>query len=144
MFVLRKERFMGASGWEYFTPWQKDVRRAFEVLQDEQTNEEGGDLLAAFEKGGEDGTHSILDIMGGISPKSYDERDESDLMMAFATPESALQEMYGTTRPTRKMVEENPFGEHLDRWTAVYFPVWDDAIPNGDPAWWYFAGCSGD
>jgi hypothetical protein len=138
---------MGASGWSYFTPWQKDVGAALRVLQRKERVQMGAeDEMAALLEAGEDGTHSILDIIGGISEKSYEERDGGEIALAFAVPQGWLMEAYGTTRPTRKMVEERGFdpAEQLERWTAVYFAVWDDEAATGEPQWWYFDGCSGD
>jgi hypothetical protein len=95
----------------------------------------------AIEIAGEDGTHSILDISRGTSK-------EPDFGTAFLAPDEWLLAAYGTTRPTRKVVEAHGFepAENLDRWSAVYFAVWDveGDEATGNPRWWYFEGCSGN
>ena len=137
---------MGASGWSYFTPWQKDAGNALRALKRQQAAELGAaDEIQALLDSGESGTHSILDILG-ISTIDYEQRDPDEMFKAYPVPDAWLLEAYGTTRPTRQTVESKGFprSEELERWSAIFFPVWTDEGAAGDPQWWYFDGCSGD
>ncbi len=82
----------------------------------------------------EEGTHSILDV-------HYLSEDRG-LGAAFPMPESVMLELYGTTKPTRALVEEKAMerNEDLDRWECWYHVVYED----GAPSELYFEGCSGD
>jgi hypothetical protein len=73
---------------------------------------------------GEDGTRSILDLdfvskepkFGAVSPIS----------------ESILQNMYGTVKPSRAMVEKNmDFLEDVQRGHGVYIVLYKDGKPDG-------------
>jgi hypothetical protein len=92
-----------------------------------------------LEEQGESGTHSILDIQR-ISPVP-------EFGAVSPMPTERLREIFGTDRPTRKMVEskqgdydlvEDPFVS--ERWQGIYFTVYRDAKPDEI----YFMGTSGD
>ena len=90
-------------------------------------------IAEAFEEADADGTRSILDI----------ERvgDEPDFGVACPLPDEVLEELYGTTRPTRAQVlREMDFFEDLDRGQAVYVTLYRD----GRPDEYLFAGYSYD
>jgi len=62
---------MGASGWQYFVPWEKDVGRALATLRNEvfrqgkywsPTKRKPATIEKLLEKCAESGTHSILDV----------------------------------------------------------------------------------
>jgi hypothetical protein len=144
--TLCSEDLMGASGWSYFTEWQRDPGVALDTLRRQEAAEIGAeDDIQALLESGESGTHTILDILG-VSALDYEKRDPDEMFQAYPAPDVWLMEAYGTLRPTRKMVEEKGFdpAEQIERWTAVYFAVWDSEAAEGDPQWWYFNGCSGD
>jgi hypothetical protein len=114
------------------------VWAAFDLVQGTRG---GATVEEAVARAGQDGTHSILDITDGISKTP-------NFGTAFPAPERWLIDAYGTSRPTRQMVEKGfrP-ADDLERWSCVFFAVWDDgesAEGTGDPRWWYFEGCSGD
>jgi hypothetical protein len=94
-------------------------------------------IAEALDQAAEEGTHSILDIMCGIS-------EEPKFATAFPAPDDWLIKAYGTKLPTREQVESMEFSaaEDLERWSAVFFPVCETA--GGEPRWWRFEGCSGD
>jgi hypothetical protein len=141
---------MGATTWDYFTDYEDDAGAALQKLR-EKVFREGkyerftfsskkpqtiDDLL---EGQGESGTHSILDIQG-VSP-------EPEFGAVCPMPVERLQELFGTDKPTRKMVEEKLGDEELiedplvsERWQGVYFTVYRDGRPNE----LYFIGTSGD
>ncbi|HTB85545.1 MAG TPA: hypothetical protein VK742_17995 [Candidatus Sulfotelmatobacter sp.] len=96
-----------------------------------------------LEEQGESGTHSILDIQR-ISPVP-------EFGAVSPMPAERLSEIFGTDKPTRKMVEsklgdcreahdlvENPLV--TERWQGVYFILYRD----GKPAELFFMGTSGD
>ena len=87
----------------------------------------------AREDAAEDGTRSILDIetVG----------DEPDFGVAAPLDPELLEELYETTRPTRRMIEENmEFLEDVERGHCVYTVVYKD----GKPDELFFAGYSYD
>jgi hypothetical protein len=87
----------------------------------------------AFEDADADGTRSILDIetVG----------DEPDFGVAVPIDDELLQELYGTTRPTRAQVlGDLEFFEDLERGHAVYVTLYRD----GRPDEYLFAGYSYD
>jgi hypothetical protein len=135
---------MGASDWEYFVPWQRDVRAAFRALQAQEAG--GKKPLEVLAAAGLDMTHSILDIALGISEKEFEPGDPDNFMMGFAAAHDWILKTYGTLRPTRRMIEANAdaLGEYIERGAAVYFAAWESEEGTGDPKWWYFYGCSGD
>jgi hypothetical protein len=87
----------------------------------------------AFEDADADGTRSILDIQSV--------GDEPDFGVACPLDDDFLQELYGTTRPTRAMVLDNmEFFEELDRGHGIYITLYRD----GRPDEYLFAGYSFD
>jgi hypothetical protein len=87
----------------------------------------------AMEEADADGTRSILDI-DKIS-------DEPDFCKATPMAAELLEELYGTTQPTRSQVEENmDFLEDLERGHALYTTLYKD----GQPDELFFAGYSFD
>jgi hypothetical protein len=137
---------MGAVTWDHFTPWQQEILLAFHELQRSVGNEKGLDPAQAALQALTGGTSSVLDLVGGISPKGYHERTPGESLMAFAAPEAWLIDAYGTTRPTRKMVMEMAMKQRTQvaPGTAIYFAVWAGDEAQGDPTWWYFYGTSND
>jgi len=92
-----------------------------------------------LEEQGESGTHSILDI--------HRVSDELDFGAVSPMPSNELEALFGTDKPTRKMVEDklgdNDLVEHplvSERWQGVYFTVYRD----GRPDQLFFIGTSGD
>ncbi len=89
------------------------------------------DLL---DRAGEDGTHSVLDITRVAKRREYG--------TATPVPKKTLQAAFGSSKSTRAELEAGDwsFTERLERWQAVYFPVYEA----GRPAEYCFVGCSGD
>jgi hypothetical protein len=86
-----------------------------------------------MEDAAEDGTRSILDL-NHIS-------DSPDFFAVAPLPDDVLQDLYGTTQPTRAMVEQNmDFLEDVERGHGVYIVLFDD----GQPSEVFFAGYSFD
>jgi hypothetical protein len=87
----------------------------------------------ALEDSDADGTRSILDIMRIA--------DEPDYSTASPVDPSILEEMFGTSRPTREMIEENmDFLDDIERGQAAYIILYE----NDKPSEILFAGYSFD
>jgi hypothetical protein len=87
----------------------------------------------AMEDSDADGTRSILDIQT-IG-------EEPDFCVAAPLEDAELQALYGTTQPTRKMLEQNlGFLEDIDRGHCKYALAYKD----GQPDEVLFAGYSFD
>ena len=87
----------------------------------------------AMEDAAEDGTRSILDLFS-IS-------ESPEFCTASPLPEAYLLDLYGTTKPTREMVEKNMgFFDHIERGQGVYIILYTDGHPDGI----FFAGYSFD
>ncbi len=77
----------------------------------------------AFEDADADGTRSILDIQA-IG-------EEPDFCVAAPLEETELQALYGTTRPTHEMLEENMnFLEDTERGQCKYALAYKDGKPD--------------
>lgn len=138
---------MGASGWEYVTPFDGSVERALENLHaqvfqqdygDDDTYETLEDLYADTEFMGEEGTHSILDIERVVhttAPPSGDRAEDYGTLRPLAPDRTAHH--FGTDRPTpeqfeakvaeayeamggRTRSEETLINECRMRWTGLY------------------------
>ncbi len=78
-----------------------------------------------------------------LVPSSISSRvsDEPDFRAVTALEDELLEELFGTTRPTREMVEENDdFWEDLERGQGIYIILYKDDQPSEI----YFAGYSFD
>jgi hypothetical protein len=147
---------MGAEPYFYFVPYQADVDAALQALrqrefqagrynpvlpflefpigpQSPSPGAQHTSIEEACEDADADGTRSILDL-DRIS-------EEPDFGAVTPLDEGALQELYGTTRPTREMIEQNmDFFEDIERGQGIYIVVYQD----GAPAEIFFAGYSYD
>jgi hypothetical protein len=92
-----------------------------------------------LEQRAESGTHSILDIQR-ISPTP-------DFGAVSPLPVEEIQALFGTDKPTRKMVEDKlgdyDLVEHplvSERWHGIYFTIYRDCRPDE----LFFMGTSGD
>lgn len=90
----------------------------------------------ALEQSAEAGTHSILDIHC-ISPTPQPGA-------ATLLSETQLQTLFGTTQPTKEMIQsaeqDGKLNNLCDRWQAVYLTVYEE----GKPVEYVFVGVSGD
>lgn len=153
---------MGASGWEYFVPYQEDLGRALDGLREDVfrsgdwlwTSRWDDDLdaeaevprpvsLAALdelweedEHLEEEGTHSILDIREGVLAPGED----AYLFTVQPISGAEAREVAGTAVLTRAHVKAlDRLAEH--RWIGRCAVLHDD---RGEPAEIYFWGFSGD
>jgi hypothetical protein len=90
-------------------------------------------IREAVRAAGADGTRSILDL---------ERVSEVPGFGALARlPDEVLLQLYGTTRPTRKMVEQSPVSEYIERrGEGIYIVLYRD----GQPDELFFAGYSCD
>jgi hypothetical protein len=147
---------MGAVPYYYYVPYQPDIAAALEELRQREfeagrynpvmpfpdfppgpgspaPGRQHDSIQEAMEDSDADGTRSILDILSIA--------DEPDFCVAAPVPDEVLEGLYGTTTPTRQMVEENmDFMEDLERGHGVYIIL----HKNGKPHEIFFGGYSFD
>jgi hypothetical protein len=137
---------MGAHPYWYFVPFQSDVQAALDQLREREfkagrynpvvsflnfplganapaPGPKHPSIQKALAAAEEDGTRSILDI--------EQVADEPDFCTASPLDEELLEDLYGTTQPTRSMIEGNmDFMEEVDRGQCVYCTVHKDGKPH--------------
>jgi hypothetical protein len=137
---------MGAESYFYFVKYQPDVNAALQELRRREFQAGrynpvipflefpvGDDSPApgaqhesieeAVEDSDADGTRSILDL-DHIS-------EEPNFGAVTPLDESFLEELYGTTRPTRAMIEQDmEFFEEIERGHGVYIVAYQDDQPS--------------
>ena len=147
---------MGGEPWFYFVPYQADINSALQALRlrefqagrynpvmpfpdfpiDAQTPGPGArhaSIEAAIEDADADGTRSILD-MARVS-------DEVDYGSVTPVSDDDLVNLFGTSKPTREMIESNDeLFEALERGQGVYIVAYRDDKPSEI----FFAGYSFD
>jgi hypothetical protein len=147
---------MGAHPYWYFVEYRPDLDEALQELRErefqagrynpvtpfptfpldlsEAPGAQHDSIEDAQEDAAEDGTRSILDLsMVG---------DEPDYDVAARIPDSELLNLYGTTKPTREMLESDLgfFSEDMERGQGVCTIVYK----GGQPVEILFAGLSFD
>jgi hypothetical protein len=147
---------MGAEPYFYFVPYQPDTAVALHELRQREfragrynpvlpfvqfpigphspaPGAQHASIEDAQEDADADGTRSILDL-DRVS-------DEPDFGAAVPLDPGLLEELYGTTEPTRAMIEQNmDFFEALERGQGIYIVVYK----GGRPDELLFAGYSYD
>lgn len=147
---------MGAHPYFYFVKYQPDLNAALEELRQREfqagrynpvmpfltfpiePNEEGpgaqhDSIEEAFEDADADGTRSILDLM--------EVGEEPDFGVAVLLDEETLQSYFGTSQPTREMIENaSDLFEDIERGQGICIIVYKD----GQPDEIFFAGYSYD
>lgn len=147
---------MGASGWDYVTPYKGTVEKSLEALHtqvfqelygDDETYGDLEELWQDAEFMGEEGTHSILDIDRVVhtttAPSDHNIGDYGTLR---PLAHERIVHHFGTDRPTPGRFEELLAQAHsaigcppdhaetlLDecrmRWTGVYVVLYTDDEP---------------
>jgi hypothetical protein len=137
---------MGAEAYFYFVKHQADVGAALHELRQREfqagrynpvmpflsfpidpnapsPGAQHNSIEEAMEDSDADGTRSILDL-DHIS-------DEPEFCAATPLDEAVLEGLYGTTRPTRAMIEQNmDFFEDIERGHGIYTIVYKDDRPD--------------
>jgi hypothetical protein len=112
-----------------------EMREAFRKrIEDERSQPPPATIEELFERNGESGTHSILDITGVTS--------SPDFGTASPLTQDKLVELFATERPNRSMVEAK-IDEVMNlrrRWEATYIIIYK----NDKPDEIFFTGFSGD
>jgi hypothetical protein len=147
---------MGAHAYFYFVKHQADLNKALQELRRQEfqagrynpvipfpnfpigprspsPGAQHASIEEAFEDADADGTRSILDL-DHFS-------DEPDFGAVTPLDDQTLEDLFGTTRPTREMIEQNmDFFEDIDRGQGVSIIVYK----NDKPDEIFFAGYSYD
>lgn len=132
---------MGAEPWDYFVPYEANIQAALDKLRQREFSAgryrsaelRPATIEEAVENADADGTGSILDITTVA--------DEPDFCTVCPLSDEAMEECFGTTQPTRQMIEENiDFFEEIERGQGVYIIAYKD----GKPSEIYFGGYSFD
>jgi len=132
---------MGGRPWNYFVPFEASVEAALEKLRQRvfESGEYRGSKMKpatpqeALENSGADGTASILDIMWV--------RELPDFCSVCPLAGKQLTALFGTTQPTREMIQENSdFYRSIDRGQGIYIVVYKGDKPDE----LFFAGYSFD
>lgn len=140
----------GASGWNYFVPYDRDTKAALERLRGDVFRKGSYYKLRPGQKAKSpdhalllnetEGTHSIIDIQKVAPLPSL----SCELMAVCPLSPAALIELFGTERPSRAQVQalaqDSRLLSRIQRWTGVYLVVYEGATPK----WLYFTGFSGD
>ncbi|MEV6298972.1 hypothetical protein AB0M02_06160 [Actinoplanes sp. NPDC051861] len=141
---------MGASGWDYVTPYEPDLRTALirligRVFESGEYYWAGegeppthfGDLFKD-EVVQEEGTHSILDCNNIIGPDTPDGFGTLRLLRAEES-----QRYFGSATPTREQWEKGYANGSLvigERWCGWFVVLYRDGEPSEIAVW----GISGD
>jgi hypothetical protein len=147
---------MGGHPYWYFVPYQDDIQGALDALRIREFQAGRYNPAVPFPSfpvdlavpgpgarhrsiddaasdADADGTRSILDL--------FKIGTEPDYGVAAAIPDERLQEPFGTTKPTRAMVELNhDLFEDIERGQGICIVTYD----GGDPSEIFFAGYSFD
>lgn len=149
---------MGAEPYWYFEKYSPDLEAALEALRQREfkagrynpammfpaelmpagpnslaPGAQHASIAEAMEDAAEDGTRSILDLDHVA--------EEPEFCAVAPLADDVLDELYGTTEPTRAMVEDNmDFLEEIERGHGVYVILYK----NGKPDEICFAGYSFD
>jgi hypothetical protein len=146
---------VGAVPYWYFVPYQPDIDAALQQLREREfragrynpvlrfppfpvgpdapaPGAQHRTIRAALLAAGADGTRSILDLervskvrkLGAVAP----------------LPDEVLLYLYGTTRPTREMVEQGADSEYIERGQGIYIVCYQ----GGQAEEIFFAGYSCD
>jgi hypothetical protein len=133
---------MGAVLYRYFVRYQPDLDAALQELREREFRAgrynpvvpfpfHAGSLAPgarhrtireALRVAGADGTRSILDL-GRVA-------EEPELGAVAPLPDEVLLELYGTTRPTRAMVEQGADSEYMERGQGIYIIIYRDDQPD--------------
>jgi hypothetical protein len=132
---------MGAEAWDYFVPYEPNIQAALDKLRQREfragryrgSEMRPATIEEAIENMDADGTGSILDIMTVA--------EEPDFCTVCPLADEAMEEFFGTTQPTREMIQENiDFYEDIERGQGVYIIAYKD----GKPSEIFFGGYSFD
>ena len=133
---------MGAEPWDYFVPYEKDIRAALDKLRQREfqagrfrgAEDHPASIEEVLENMDADGTGSILDITHVA--------DVPDFMAVVPLSSEELVRLFKTDKPTRTMVEANMVDvyEEVERGQGIYIVLYKD----GKPSEIFFGGYSFD
>jgi hypothetical protein len=146
---------MGGEPWFYFVDYQDDINAALQALRQREFNAgrynpaewfpkypvnpnhapgcKHSSIEEAMEDADADGTRSILDVESIALARNYG--------VAAPLDKDTLMDLYGTEKPTRKMIESTfDLFEDIDRGQAIYVIAYEQDQPSEI----FFAGYSYD
>lgn len=143
---------MGSHPYSYFVPYQPDINAALQALRQREFKAgryhpamafpaEGGEgpgaahetIEEAIEAAGAEGTRSILDLQTVAEEQEY--------CAAAPAPKDDLEAVYGTSKPTREMIEgDDSILEMVERGCGIYIVLYRGKKASEI----YFAGYSFD
>ena len=149
---------MGAEPYWYYVKYQSDINAALNELRQHEfkagrynpvitfpselfpigpdspsPGAQHNSIEEALADAEESGTRSILDLNKVA--------DTSDYFTVIPIEDDVLQNLYGTTKPTRKMIEQNmDYFENVQRGQGIYIVLYKDGVPDEI----FFAGYSFD
>jgi len=128
--ALRQREFRAGR----YNPVMPSLYRGFSIGPDSPSpGAAHNSIEEALEDAAEDGTRSILDIQAVAA--------QPDFCVAAPLSAGLLESHFGTTRPTREMIENHmDFLEDLERGHGVYLVAYKDGAPDEI----FFAGYSFD
>jgi hypothetical protein len=153
---------MGANPYWYFVPHEADFDAALQKLRAREFQSgrynpvtpfqkfpvdmsvpvlgaQHGSIEEVIDTADESGTRSILDI-AQLASEPFD-GSRMPYFTAFPLANSDIEELFGTSQPTRKLVETNTrMWDRIERGSAIYVVIFDD----GKPHEIFFAGYSFD
>jgi hypothetical protein len=149
---------VGAHPWFYVVPYQPEIRKAMLELREREFQAGRYNPMVAFpdmagavtpgaqhdsidearEAADADGTRSIVD-MDDVGTEPADPDDPQFGVVSPIDPDLLL-ELFGTSQPTREMLDTADFMEELERGTGVYIVTYE----KGKPSEICFAGYSYD
>jgi hypothetical protein len=123
---------MGAEPWDYFVPYEDNIQAALDKLREREFlagryngSENGPETIEEImEWMDEDGTRSILDITTVA--------EEPNFCTVAPLPREGLIELFGTDRPTRRMIEQRMLDvyENIDRGQGIYVVAYEGNKPS--------------
>lgn len=143
---------MGASGWQYWVPYESDIGSALKKLRDKAFAE--GDYYKGFGEYRVKSPTSIEDLfeqMDKLGLSTEGAHSILDMGKVGATPEFAvvapltedqLDALFDTTKPTRAQIEaeRSLIRELRERWEGTYIVAYEGDTPTEI----LFIGFSGD
>ncbi|QPF92084.1 hypothetical protein [Bradyrhizobium commune] len=153
---------MGAHPYWYFVPYEADFDAALQKLRLREfqagrynpvtpfqtfpidlsapaPGAKHASIEQVMEQADEAGTRSILDI-AQVAPAPFDESG-MPFFTAFPLDPSGMEELFGTSKPTREQVQINQrMWDRIERGSAVYTVIFD----RGEPHEIFFGGYSFD
>lgn len=131
---------MGADTWMCSVPYQPDILAALEAARVQEfaagrynmvdESHPPATMEQAREEASESGTASVIDMIGVVETTHEQDSESPHFCMVAPLSPEQLQELYGTDKPTRAMIDAHVgFFEWIDRGLGVYITAYDGETP---------------